>query len=104
MHDVVEDSEWTIDGIKDRFGEKVASIISGLTKIDGVIVGKDSMQAENFRKLLLTMADDVRVILIKLCDRLHNMRTLSSMSKKNQLKIGSETTFICMRLWHIAWV
>ncbi len=100
LHDVVEDSEWTIDGIKDRFGEKVASIISGLTKIDGVIVGKDSMQAENFRKLLLTMADDVRVILIKLCDRLHNMRTLSSMSKKNQLKIGSETLYLYAPLAH----
>lgn len=100
LHDVVEDSEWTLDGIKAKFGSKVSSIIAGLTKIDGVIVGKDSMQAENFRKLLLTMADDVRVILIKICDRLHNMRTLSSMSKKNQMKIGSETLYLYAPLAH----
>lgn len=100
LHDVVEDSEWTNEEIKKKFGAKVASITAGLTKIDGVIVGKDSMQAENFRKLLLTMADDVRVILIKLCDRLHNMRTLLSMSKKNQMKIGSETIYLYAPLAH----
>ena len=100
LHDVVEDSEWTIGEIEAKFGDNVAMIIAGLTKIDGVIVGKDSMQAENFRKLLLTMADDVRVILIKLCDRLHNLRTLSSMSKKNQMKIASETLFLYAPLAH----
>ncbi len=100
LHDVVEDSEWTLAEIESKFGTKISKIIAGLTKIDGVIIGKDSMQAENFRKLLLTMADDVRVILIKLCDRLHNLRTLSSMSKKNQLKIGSETLFLYAPLAH----
>ncbi len=100
LHDVVEDSEWTLAEIDAKFGTNVSKIIGGLTKIDGVIVGKDSMQAENFRKLLLTMSEDVRVILIKLCDRLHNLRTLSSMSKKNQMKIASETIYLYAPLAH----
>ena len=99
MHDVVEDTDLTYDDIKREFGTKVADIIDGLTKISGVY-DTNSPQAENFRKMLLTMADDVRVILIKLCDRLHNMRTLEHMSDKGQLKIASETTFIYAPLAH----
>jgi len=76
IHDVVEDSEYTHDDIKRKFGEKIAKIVNGLTKIQEVFDHTDSMQAENFRKMLLTLSDDIRVILVKLCDRLHNMRTL----------------------------
>jgi GTP diphosphokinase / guanosine-3',5'-bis(diphosphate) 3'-diphosphatase len=100
IHDVVEDSEYTIEDIKRKFGEKVAKIVAGLTKIQEVFDHTDSMQAENFRKMLLTLSDDVRVILVKLCDRLHNMRTLESMSRKNQLKISSETLFLYAPLAH----
>jgi guanosine-3',5'-bis(diphosphate) 3'-pyrophosphohydrolase len=100
IHDVVEDSEYTNDDIKRKFGEKVAKIVAGLTKIQEVFDHTDSMQAENFRKMLLTLSDDVRVILVKLCDRLHNMRTLESMSRKNQLKISSETLFLYAPLAH----
>ena len=79
LHDVVEDTEYTVEDIKDMFGEKIAQIVDGLTKISGGIFGEQaSAQAENFRKLLLTMSDDIRVILIKIADRLHNMRTLGS--------------------------
>ena len=99
LHDVVEDTEITLEEIEAQFGSKVANIIDGLTKISGVF-DTSSPQAENFRKMLLTMANDVRVILIKLCDRLHNMRTLEHMSDKGQLKIASETTFIYAPLAH----
>lgn len=77
LHDVVEDTEYTVEDIRDMFGDKIAQIVDGLTKISGGIFGEQaSAQAENFRKLLLTMSDDIRVILIKIADRLHNMRTL----------------------------
>ncbi|MGK0369209.1 MAG: GTP pyrophosphokinase, partial [Bacteroidia bacterium] len=99
LHDVVEDTDITLEEIEAQFGSKVANIIDGLTKISGVF-DTSSPQAENFRKMLLTMANDVRVILIKLCDRLHNMRTLEHMSDKGQLKIASETTFIYAPLAH----
>lgn len=99
LHDVVEDTDITLDDIRKDFGDKVANIIDGLTKISGVF-DTSSPQAENFRKMLLTMANDVRVILIKLCDRLHNMRTLEHMSDKGQLKIASETSFIYAPLAH----
>lgn len=100
IHDVVEDSDYTVEDIKRKFGEKTAKIVDGLTKIKDVFDHTDSMQAENFRKMLLTLSDDVRVILVKLCDRLHNMRTLDSMSRKNQLKIASETLFLYAPLAH----
>ncbi|MDP2176379.1 MAG: RelA/SpoT family protein [Bacteroidota bacterium] len=100
IHDVVEDSEYTNEDIRRKFGDKVAKIVGGLTKIQDVFDHTDSMQAENFRKMLLTLSDDVRVILVKLCDRLHNMRTLESMSRKNQLKISSETLFLYAPLAH----
>ena len=99
LHDVVEDTDVTLDDIREEFGDKEANIIDGLTKISGVY-DTHSPQAENFRKMLLTMANDVRVILIKLCDRLHNMRTLEHMSDKGQLKIASETNFIYAPLAH----
>jgi GTP pyrophosphokinase len=83
LHDVVEDTDITLDEVRQELGEKVADIIDGLTKIAGVF-DTNSPQAENFRKMLLTLANDVRVILIKLCDRLHNMRTLEYMSDKGQ--------------------
>jgi len=92
LHDVVEDTEYSLEDIRDLFGDKVASIIDGLTKIKGIFDQKTaSVQAENFKKLLLTLSDDVRVILIKLADRLHNMRTLESVSRDKQLKVSSET-------------
>jgi GTP diphosphokinase / guanosine-3',5'-bis(diphosphate) 3'-diphosphatase len=100
LHDVVEDTEWTLEGIKQEFGEKVADIINGLTKISDVSGQSSSVQAENFRKMLLTLSDDVRVILIKLCDRLHNMRTLNHMSRRGQLKISSETSYLYAPLAH----
>ena len=91
LHDVVEDTDYTLDDINNVFGKKTTKIIDGLTKIQEVFDKNVSLQAENFRKMLLTLSDDVRVILIKLCDRLHNMRTLDSMPKAKQLKIASET-------------
>lgn len=101
LHDVVEDTDISLADIRMHFGEKVAVIIDGLTKISGVFDQQDkSMQAENFRKMLLTLSDDVRVILIKLADRLHNMRTLDSMSPKSQLKIASETQYVYAPLAH----
>jgi GTP diphosphokinase / guanosine-3',5'-bis(diphosphate) 3'-diphosphatase len=100
LHDVVEDTEITLDDIRQMFGEKVASIIDGLTKIAGVFDQTSSLQAENFRKMLLTLSDDVRVILIKLSDRLHNMRTLDSMKRDKQLKIASETLYLYAPLAH----
>jgi guanosine-3',5'-bis(diphosphate) 3'-pyrophosphohydrolase len=100
LHDVVEDSDYTLNDIERVFGEKVARIIDGLTKISGVFDQNVSVQAENFRKMLLTIADDIRVILIKLADRLHNMRTMESMPAHKQLKIASETLFIFAPLAH----
>ncbi len=102
LHDTVEDTEITLDDIKLEFNNDVAKIIDGLTKISNVvdIKGDTTIQAENFRKILLTLADDPRVILIKLADRLHNMRTLESMSRDKQLKISSETTYIYAPLAH----
>ena len=100
LHDVVEDTEWELSDIEREFGKKVAQIIDGLTKISGVFHPGTSQQAENFRKMLLTLTDDVRVILIKLADRLHNMRTLESMQRNAQLKIASETIYLYAPLAH----
>ncbi len=100
LHDVVEDTDYTLKDIEQLFGEKVAKIIDGLTKIQDVFDKNVSMQAENFRKMLLTLSDDVRVILIKLADRLHNMRTLDAMKKPKQLKIASETLYLYAPLAH----
>lgn len=100
LHDVVEDTEATIADIERQFGKKIATIIDGLTKISGIFDYGTSQQAENFRKMLLTLSDDVRVILVKLADRLHNMRTLDSMPRDKQLKIASETIYIYAPLAH----
>lgn len=101
LHDVVEDTEYTRDDIAANFGEKIASIVEGLTKISGGIFGdKASLQAENFRKLLLSMSTDIRVILIKMADRLHNMRTLESMRPEKQFKIAGETLYVYAPLAH----
>lgn len=100
LHDVVEDTDITLEDIELQFGKKVAKIIDGLTKISGVFDPNSSMQAENFRKMLLTLADDVRVILIKLADRLHNMRTMEFMARHKQLKIASETSYLYAPLAH----
>ncbi len=94
LHDVVEDTDYTVEDISNLFGPKVASIVDGLTKISGVMGSDTSQQAESFRKMILTLADDVRVILIKIADRLHNMRTLASMPEHKQVKIASETLYI----------
>lgn len=100
IHDVVEDTEYTIADIKNLFGAKIASIVDGLTKISGVFDTNSSLQAENFRKMLLTLSDDVRVILIKLADRLHNMRTLEFLPRNKQLKIANETIYLFAPLAH----
>ncbi|GAA4457962.1 RelA/SpoT family protein [Nibrella saemangeumensis] len=100
LHDVVEDTDATIADIERMFGPKIAKIIDGLTKISGIFEYGTSQQAENFRKMLLTLSDDVRVILVKLADRLHNMRTLDSMPRDKQLKIASETIYIYAPLAH----
>ena len=100
LHDIVEDTDYTVEDIEKLFGKKIATIISGLTKISDVFDQKVSLQAENFRKMLLTLSDDVRVILIKLADRLHNMRTLDAMSKQQKLKIASETLYLYAPLAH----
>ena len=95
LHDVVEDTDYTIEDIKNLFGEKIANIVNGLTKISGGVFGAQaSEQAENFKKLLLTMSEDIRVILIKIADRLHNMRTLEYMQVNKQYKIAGETLYI----------
>ena len=95
LHDVVEDTDYTVDDIKNLFGDKIAGIVDGLTKISGGVFGAHaSEQAENFKKLLLTMSEDIRVILIKIADRLHNMRTLEFMQVNKQYKIAGETLYI----------
>jgi GTP pyrophosphokinase len=100
LHDTVEDTDLTLDDVKDLFGPTVTTIIDGLTKISGMQFSTDSIQAENFRKVLLTLAQDVRVILVKLADRLHNMRTLDSMARDKQLKIASETIYLYAPMAH----
>lgn len=95
LHDVVEDTDYTVEDLENMFGKKIANIVDGLTKISGGIFGdRASAQTENFKKLLLTMSDDIRVILIKMCDRLHNMRTLQSQPANKQYKIAGETLYI----------
>lgn len=101
LHDVVEDTEYSLEDIRGLFGDKVASIIDGLTKIKGIFDQRTtSIHAENFKRLLLTLSDDVRVILVKLADRLHNMRTLDSLPAEKQLKISSETILLYAPLAH----
>ncbi len=101
LHDVVEDTDYTVEDIERAFGHKVAQIVEGLTKISGGIFGdKASAQAENFRKLLLTMSEDIRVVLIKMADRLHNMRTLGAQPPNKQYKIAGETLYIYAPLAH----
>jgi len=100
LHDTVEDTDITLQEIEKEFGQEIAKIVDGLTKISNVIDSNASKQAENFRKILLTLTDDPRVILIKLADRLNNMRTLESMKRENQLKISSETVYVFAPLAH----
>ena len=101
LHDTVEDTDYTVEDIENIFGPKIAQIVDGLTKISGGIFGdRASAQAENFKKLLLTMSDDIRVILIKIADRLHNMRTLGSMLPNKQFKIAGETLYLYAPLAH----
>lgn len=100
LHDVVEDTEYTLDDIEKEFGKKAAEIIDGLTKISVLLDAQGYIQAENVRKVLLTLAKDVRVILIKLADRLHNMRTMDSMARNKQIKIAGETLYLYVPLAH----
>lgn len=101
LHDVVEDTDFSLEDIRNIFGEKVTKVVDGLTKLsDETTANHDSKQATNFRKMLMTLSDDVRVILIKLADRLHNMRTLDSMPAPKQLKIAAETLYIFAPLAH----
>ncbi len=100
LHDTVEDTDVTLEDIEKVFGNEIARIVDGLTKISNVIDVTASQQAENFRKILLTLTDDPRVILIKLSDRLHNMRTLDSMKREKQLKVASETVYVYAPLSH----
>ena len=100
LHDTVEDTWVTLDDIERMFGKRERAIIDGLTKISGIFDPSQSAQAENFRKMLLTLSDDIRVILIKIADRLHNMRTLGSMKREKQLKIAGETDFMYAPLAH----
>ncbi len=101
LHDVVEDTDLTIEDIENAFGKKIAAIIDGLTKISGVFNKEsNSLQAENFRKMLLTLSEDVRVIFVKLADRLHNMRTLGSLPRNKQIKIAGETIYLYAPLAH----
>jgi GTP pyrophosphokinase len=99
LHDTVEDTDVTLEDIEREFGAEIARIVDGLTKISNVL-DTNSQQAENFKKILLTLTDDPRVILIKLADRLHNMRTLDSMKREKQLKISSETVWVYAPLAH----
>ena len=98
LHDVVEDTDYTVEDIEQSFSPKIASMVDGLTKMAGVFNTEASLQAANFRKILLTLSDDVRVIIIKLADRLHNMRTLGSMPLNKQIKITSETIYMFVPL------
>ena len=100
LHDVVEDTPITLKELDKEFGTKVMMIVDGLTKLDGLHNDAASQQAENFKKVLTTLADDVRVVLIKMADRLHNMRTLGAMPRHKQLKIAAETQFIYTPLAH----
>jgi GTP pyrophosphokinase len=100
LHDIVEDTEITVEDVQREFGNEIAKIVDGLTKISNVIDASTSAQAENFKKILLTLTDDPRVILIKLADRLHNMRTLEFMKREKQLKISSETVWVYAPLAH----
>jgi guanosine-3',5'-bis(diphosphate) 3'-pyrophosphohydrolase len=100
MHDTVEDTDISLEDVEREFGNEIARIVDGLTKISNVIDVNASQQAENFKKILLTLTDDPRVILIKLADRLHNMRTLDSMKREKQLKISSETVYVYAPLAH----
>ena len=98
LHDVVEDTDYTVEDIARIFSPKIASMVDGLTKMAGVFNSKSSEQAEYFRKVLLTLSDDVRVIIIKIADRLHNMRTLGAMPHNKQIKITSETIYLFVPL------
>jgi guanosine-3',5'-bis(diphosphate) 3'-pyrophosphohydrolase len=100
LHDTVEDTDISLEDVQREFGTEIAKIVDGLTKISNVVDVNASQQAENFRKILLTLTDDPRVILIKLADRLHNMRTLDSMKQEKQLKISSETVYVYAPLAH----
>src|SRR5690606_13637927 len=100
LHDTVEDTDLTLEDVRQIFGDEVAKIIDGLTKISGVFDQSQSIQAENFRKIILTLSDDLRVILVKLADRLHNMRTLEHMRRDKQLKIANETLYLFAPLAH----
>ncbi len=100
LHDTVEDTDISLEDIEREFGQEIARIVDGLTKISNVIDINGSQQAENFKKILMTLTDDPRVILIKLADRLHNMRTLESMKREKQLKISSETVYVYAPLAH----
>ncbi len=100
LHDVVEDTHYTIEDIRVLFGDKIASIVDGLTKIEGVFDGDTSLQAENFKRILHTLTDDLRVILIKMADRLHNMRTIDSMPERKRAKIVGETMYFFVPLAH----
>ncbi|HUC83221.1 MAG TPA: bifunctional (p)ppGpp synthetase/guanosine-3',5'-bis(diphosphate) 3'-pyrophosphohydrolase [Flavisolibacter sp.] len=100
LHDTVEDTDITLEDVQREFGSEIAKIVDGLTKISNVVDVNASQQAENFRKILLTLTDDPRVILIKLADRLHNMRTMDSMKQEKQLKISSETIYVYAPLAH----
>jgi GTP pyrophosphokinase len=100
LHDTVEDTDITLEDVEREFGNEIARIIDGLTKISNVVDTNSSQQAENFKKILLTLTDDPRVILIKLADRLHNMRTLDSMKREKQLKVSSETVYVYAPLAH----
>src|SRR5258707_8986763 len=100
LHDTVEDTDISLEDVEREFGNEIARIVDGLTKISNVVDVNASKQAENFKKILLTLTDDPRVILIKLADRLHNMRTLDSMKRETQLKISSETVYVYAPLAH----
>src|SRR4029078_8551079 len=100
LHDTVEDTDISLQDIQREFGDEISKIVDGLTKISSVLDTNTSQQAENFKKILLTLTDDPRVILIKLADRLHNMRTLDSMKRENQLKISAEAVYVYAPLAH----
>ncbi len=100
LHDTVEDTDLTLSEVQREFGDEITKIVDGLTKISNALDANTSQQAENFKKILLTLTDDPRVILIKLADRLHNMRTLDSMKREKQLKISSETIYVYAPLAH----